>query len=116
MAEIFQCKDRDNVIVICPEDTWQSHIVAEHPEMEGWEAHVKLAIEKPYQIYQDPRHINKRNIYKPFILPKPYHTQYLRVCIEYKKQKFGRLKGYIRSAFPCTGKRKGDILIWEEPL
>lgn len=114
MAEVFRCRDKDNVIIICPEDTWKNHIVAEHPEMEGCEAYVKAAIEKPYQIYQDGRHSNRKNIYRPFILPKPFQTQYLRVGIEYRQKFFGELRGYVRTAFPCQGKRKGDILIWQE--
>ena len=92
-------------------------MVSEHPEMEGCEMIVKTAIEKPYQIYQDGRHANRRNIYKPFVLPKPFHTQFLRVAIEYRKRKITRkLQGYVLTAFPSPTKRKGDILIWEGKL
>jgi len=58
MAGVFRCRDKDNVIIVCPEHTWKNHIVAEHPEMEGCEVYVKAAIQKPYQIYQDGRHSN----------------------------------------------------------
>ena len=109
----FQCRDKDNVAIICTEDNWESHIVSEHPEMKGCEVHTKIAIEKPYRIYQDPRHPNRKIIYKPFILPKPFNTQYLRVAIEYRKRRFGDLRGYVVTAFACSGIRKGDILIWE---
>ena len=115
MHNVFRCRDKDGVLVICTQSTWEKHIIAEHPEMRGNEMCVKAAIEDPYQIYQDPRHANKKNIYKPFVLPKPYHTQYLRVAIEYKKPLFRQLKGYVSSAFACKTKRKGDILIWEHP-
>lgn len=112
---VLDCCDHDGTPVVCDEDCWYNHIVAEHPEMSGCEAHVKSAIEKPYQIYQDPTNINKKVIYKPFILPKPFHTQYLRVAIEYKEKAFGRsIRGYVRTAFSCTNIRKGDILLWEE--
>jgi hypothetical protein len=80
--------------------------------MGGCEVYVQTAIRNPYQIYQDSAGIRKKIIYKPFILPKPYHTQYLRVIIEYKKRPYRRLKGYVLSAFPCENIKKGDILIW----
>jgi hypothetical protein len=109
----FTCQDKDGTEIICTADNWKNHIVSEHPEMGGCEAHVKT-IEKPYQVYQDARNINRKVVYKPFILPKPFHTQYLRVAIEYKKRRFGHIRGYVVTAFSCTGIRKGDILLWEE--
>lgn len=114
-TNIIKCQDKDGNAIVCSNDTWYNHIVAEHPEIRGCEAHVKTAIEKPYQVYQDHRNLQKRSIYKPFILPKPFHTQYLRVVIEYKQSFFGHIRGYVRTAFACTDKRKGDILIWENP-
>jgi len=111
---MFQCRDRDGIVVYCSKDTWYNHIIAEHPDMRGWEAYVKTAIEKPYQVYQDGRHPHIRVIYAPFILPKPYNLYYLRVAIKYRKRAFGKLRGYVSTAFPCVNKRKGDILIWEE--
>ena len=115
MGEI-SCQDKDNVIISCSSDCWENHVVAEHPEMEGWEAYVKTTIEKPYRIYQDGRHPDRKAFYNPFILPKPFHTQYLRVVIKYKKRKFGGVRGYVITAFPCQGTRKGDILIWERQI
>ena len=85
--------------------------------MEGCEVIVKTAIENPYQVYQDGKHANRRIIYKPFVLPKPFRTQYLRVAIEYHKAKItGKVQGYVCSAFACQTKKKGDILIWEGQL
>jgi len=85
--------------------------------MKGCEMIVKTAIENPYQVYQDGKHANKRIIYKPFVLPKPFHTQYLRIAIEYRKVKITRkLQGYVCSAFASRTKRKGDILLWEGQL
>lgn len=111
---MFESVDKDGILVKCTKDTWYKHIVAEHPEMKGWEAYVKAAIEKPYQIYQDGGHPEVRIIYKPFILPSPYNRYYLRVAIRYRRRAFGKLRGYVSTAFPCVNKRKGDILIWEE--
>jgi len=113
---VLQCYDKDGVEIVCTEDNWGNHIVSEHPEMEGCEVHVKTAIEKPYRVYQDPRHPNRKILYKPFILPKPFNTQYLRVAIEYRKSRFRDLRGYIITAFASPGIRKGDILIWEQQI
>jgi hypothetical protein len=107
------CKDRDGVEVTCTDDNWNNHIVSEHPEVRGCEAHVKVAVENPYRIYQDSQHPKRKNLYKPFILPKPFHTQYLRVTIEYRKPRFRDLRGHIVTAFACSGIKRGDILIWE---
>ena len=85
--------------------------------MKDREMIVKTAIEKPYQVYQDGKHTARRNIYKPFVLPKPFNTQYLRITIEYRKRKITReLQGYVLTAFAFQGKRIGDILIWEGQL
>ena len=112
--DVLRCLDKDGVTVICSRDTWENHVVPEHPEMRGCEAYVKATIEKPYQLYQDSKHPNQKVIYQPFILPKPFHTQYLRVAIKYRKRKWGNVVGYILTAFACQNKKKGDILIWEE--
>lgn len=112
----ISCRDKDNFVIVCPEDCWENHIVAEHPEMEGWEAYVKTTIEEPYQVYQDGRHPNRKNFYKPFILPKPFHTQYLRVVVEYRKRRFRGIRGYVITSFPCRGIGQGDILIWERQI
>jgi hypothetical protein len=116
-VETFRCTDKDGITVICAQDTWDNHIVSEHPEMKDCETIVKAAIEKPYQVYQDGKHTAGRIIYKPFVLPKPFHTQYLRIAIKYRKSRItGKLRGYVSTAFACQGKRRGDILIWEEQL
>lgn len=112
----LECQDRDGIRVICTESNWENHVVSEHPELRGCELHVKTTIETPHRIYQDSRHPNRRNLYKPFILPKPFHTQWLRVVIEYKKPLFGDIRGEVVTAFACTGVRQGDILIWQEQI
>jgi hypothetical protein len=111
----LECQDKDGVTVICTEDTWVNHIVAEHPEMVGCEAYVKSAIQSPFQIYQDGTDLKKRVFYTSFVLPKPFHTQYLRIVVEYRKNRLrGALRGYVCTAFACKNKKKGDILIWEK--
>jgi len=113
---IIDCFDKDGIKVVCDEGTWYNHILAEHPEMTGCEEIIKATINNPYEIYQDRIAINKKAICKPFVLPKPFHTYYLRIVIEYDKSKFRGTKGYVRTAFACVNKKKGDILLWESSL
>ena len=82
--------------------------------MKGCEAHAKATIEKPYIVCQDPRHTDRRILYKPFILPRPYHTQYLRVAVKYERRPLKGLRGYVLTAFPCTSRRQGDIVVWQD--
>jgi hypothetical protein len=112
-VNILECKDKDGITIICTEDTWVNHVIFEHPEMQGCETHVKTAIQNPFQIYQDSSDLKKKVIYNPFILPKPFHTQYLRIVIEYRYSNIRGQRGYICTAFACKNKKKGDILIWE---
>ena len=75
---------------------------------------MKAAIEQPYRVYQDKRHLHRKIYYRPFILPKPFHMQYLRVVVEYRERRFSSERGHVVTAFACTEVREGDILLWEE--
>ena len=109
----ISCRDKDGVLITCSEDWWNKHIEAEHSEMKGCESYVQATIQNPYQVYQDARHIDRRILYKPFILPHPFDKYYLRVVIKYEQKKPpSNARGYVLTAFPST-KRKGDILIWQ---
>jgi hypothetical protein len=82
--------------------------------MVGCEALVKATIENPFQVYQDPKHIDGRIIYKSVKFPRWVQPQVLRVIIRYAKLRFKKEKiGYIRTAHASFHSgRKGEILIW----
>ena len=89
--------------------------MGEHPEMKGCDSYVAAAIRAPMEVHQDRSFPTRRIIYKPFVLPKPMHLQYLRVVVEYKHLKLrNRYQGYVRTAFPVSNRRKGDILLWSQ--
>lgn len=113
---LFCCQDKDGRIVFCSNEIWEGHIVSEHPEMKGCETIVQATIQSPYRIYQDAIHPRRRVLYKPFVLPKPFNTQFLRVVIEYKSKRFKGIVGNVITAFSCAGIRQGDILLWENKL
>jgi hypothetical protein len=113
-VEVFRCQDKDGITVVCSKDTWDGHIVAEHLEMKGCEAIVQATIERPFKVYQDKTHLRRRVLYRPFVLPKPFQTQYLRVIVEYRTRRFRNQRGYVVTAFACTDLRQGDVLLWEE--
>lgn len=115
MGNAFECNDKDGIVVVCPEDTWVNHILGEHPEIKGCEECVKEAIGNPYKIEQDADFANRVILYKPFVLPKPYHLQYLRICIAYRKSIFGKTRGCVITAFSARGTKKGEKLVWQKP-
>lgn len=108
----FKCKDKDGIEVICFRDTWDNHIVAEHPYMKGCEAYVKTTIERPYQIYQDPIFLKRNIIYKPFALPIPFNQEYLRIVLEYRKHIFRGMIGKVITAYATRNIKQGDIIKW----
>lgn len=112
----IQCYDKDGTAVVCKRNYWEAHIIDAHPEMKGCEGHVKATIESPYQIYQDSTHPNRRILYRPFILPKPYDRQYLRVAIDYRHRRWKKPRGYVVTAFSSANIKKGDILVWSSML
>ena len=111
---IFRCTDRDGIEIMCTKDTWQNHIVAEHPEMIGCESYVKQTIENPDCVYEDFKYKSTKNFYTSPTLPTQVSYPYLRVSVKYHKNVLGKTRGYVKSAFPCVSKRKGDRLIWEK--
>jgi hypothetical protein len=108
----FKCKDKDGTNVICFKDTWDNHIVAEHPFMKGCEAYVKSAIERPYTVYQDSGSINRLIIYKPYVLPIPFEKEYLRIVLEYKNHIIRGITAKVITAYATRNIKQGDILIW----
>jgi hypothetical protein len=111
----FECTDRHGVRIVCSRSTWDGHIVAEHPEMQGCESCVVQAVEAPQLVYQDRGHPDRRVIYRRFILPEPYQHSYLRVVVDYKKMRLRkRYTGYVLTAFPVENTRKGDTLLWSQ--
>ncbi len=116
MGNIFKCKDKDGVDVVCHESTWNNHIISDHPELKDCENVVIEAIGSPYRIYEDCRNPKRKIIYKPFVLPKPFNTYYLRICIEYHTRMFGGKRGYVVTAFSAQGIKKGDKLEWQQAI
>lgn len=116
MPNIFNGKDKDGHTVVCSRGWWEKHIINRHPEVADWLAHIQTAIQDPYQVYQDRTNLNRKIYYRPFILPPPFSTQYLRIAIQYKQKITGQITGFIVTAFPCSNIKEGDILIWQRPL
>jgi len=108
--------DKDGNRVICSIRWWKKHIICKHPEVTDWLTYIKVTVQDPYQVYQDQVNLNKNILYRPFILPAPFSTQYLRIAIKYKQEKSGKRTGFMLTVFPCSKIKKGDILIWQKPL
>ena len=111
--DLFRCRDKDGIDIVCYRNTWINHIVQQHPEMNGKEILVKAVIENPDEIYQDSTWPDTRNIYNPAVLPEPFDKYYLKICLEYRVNFGGKKRGYVKTAFACLRIKKGDILIWK---
>ena len=109
----FNAVDRDGVSVHCRHDTWARHIVDEHREMEDQQGAVIGAIGNPAYIYQSERYPQRRLLYRPFILPKPFDRTYLLVVIEYRTSR-GQRRGEVVTAFSAFNIKQRDILIWSK--
>jgi len=118
VAALVEAKDPWRQAVTLSEETWEKHIVCEHPEMGAMASRdeilscISQTISNPLYICQDAIHSNRRNFYLPFILPKPYQRSYLKVVVEYRKRWFG-LKGYVRTAYSTTALKPGEKIIWQ---
>jgi hypothetical protein len=112
----FRCSDRDGIVIRCDAKCWKEHILDEHPEMDKCEEYVKGTIENPLKVCKDKYHPNNKILYASPNMPTPISYPYLRVVVKYHKNLLGKVKGYVKSAFPCVSIRKGDEILWEQQL
>lgn len=105
MPDIFDVTDPRGYRVICSEATWQSHILANRPFMQGWEDEVQAAVENPtFGIYQDASH-PERHIYYRLNTKKP---RYIKVVVHFDDEHSGN----VITAFPTDSMKAGEKLIW----
>ncbi len=104
----------NNAPVRCSRRQWSGHIVANHPEMAGHEDAVERTIREPLAVYRSDVDRRRHVFYRPLRLPPPLDLGYLRVVVEYSGESSGRLRGWVVTAFPVIGPKKGEVLIWPE--
>ena len=109
----FEAADRDGVPIRCRHDTWASHIIDEHLEMQDQQGAVVTTIRDPAYIYQSSRYPNRRLLYRPFVLPAPYYQSYALVVIDYRGSG-SRRTGEVVSAYSTANIKTRDILIWSK--
>ena len=91
--------------VFLTEDTWQTHIVTEHPCMAGMEKKVKKALETPDVVYKDPDFESTQNYnLKHNSVKLNSFGQYLKVAVD---ADLGRVKtAYTLEEY----KQEGDLI------
>jgi hypothetical protein len=90
---IFETTDPLNNIISLSSDTWENHILPQHPYLTGDELKVQEVVEKPNIINQDRFFLNTFNYYSIIRSTqlKPF-GDYLKVCVD-------RDSGNIKTAF-----------------
>ncbi|MEP7291481.1 MAG: hypothetical protein ABI835_06840 [Chloroflexota bacterium] len=102
MANIFETKDPRGFKVVCSEEQWNDHILANHSDMEGLEQKVKEAIERPTMgIFEDARHSDRKIYYRK--QPKKF---YIKVVVAFEGD-----SGFVITAFPTDSGKSGEKLI-----
>ena len=105
MANIFEVTDPRGYVVVCSEEIWNSHILANRPFMTGWEEEVKAAIQSPsFGVYQDANRQERQIYYRR-------HTgkqRYMKVVVAF----FEKDSGSVVTAFPTASMKAGEKLIW----
>jgi hypothetical protein len=104
MPNLFEVTDPQGRTIVCTLETWNGHILENHPDMKGYENEVGRAIEAPsLGIYRDSVFEN-RHIYYNRFKRKP---RYIKVVVE-----FGEEVGKVITAFFTDATKSGEKMIW----
>ena len=104
MTNLFETRDPRGLLVICTLEVWESHIVWQHPFMEGREAEVQQAIEHPsLGIFADA-HREQRDVY---YLRRASGVDLLKVVVDFSEE-----TGVVVSAHPRNTPKPGEKMKW----
>ncbi len=108
MTNVFEVVDPRGYKIVCTEDSFNNHILIQHPQMKGREAEIQETIGHPTLgcIYQDANRPS-RNIY--YRLSKNRES-YIKVVVEINQDQTGR----VITAFPTSAPKSGEKLIWPD--
>lgn len=101
----MRLKDKDGRNVVLTEAGWK-HIVAEHPEMEGWLEWVKIALANPHLIFRSTQD-NMCVMYYHFL---PKAKLYVMVVTDWSDD-----PARILTAFPARVPKKGERIYVRKP-
>ena len=115
MAVCIVATDPEGGLVVCHEDTWTEHIVAEHAEMTNRMSWVEETIKEPLAIYASARDTNSKVFHRQYDFGASLGNAMLRVVVRYKKKwVVGRTAGTIITAYAANGPKVGEVLIWPQ--
>lgn len=106
MANHFEVNDPRGRKVVCTLETWQSHILLDHSEMDGCEELVMATIAHG-TIYRDVRK-DYRHVYYRRVKGKGY---YIKVVVEFDDADSGE----VITAFRSRNRKPGERKIWPTP-
>jgi hypothetical protein len=104
----FSVADPRGRKIICSAETWNNHIVANHPSMDGREDAIIATISNPELgfIYQDKFYPNRHIYYRR----QSRGRAYWKAVVEFDDE--DESDGRVVTAFPCDSKKSGELMIW----
>lgn len=105
MPIIFEVTDPRGYTVVCSDEIWNSHILANRPFMKGREEEVKATIQSPsFGIYQDANRQERQIYYRRYTGKQ----RYMKVVVAFIDED----SGTVITAFPTDAMKTGEKLIW----
>ncbi|MBA2277848.1 MAG: hypothetical protein H0W06_08795 [Chloroflexia bacterium] len=83
MEVMLHCVDYRSREVVLTEQRWRDLVIVQHPELEGFESTVELALTTPAFVNHDATHPNRESHYCHSPLPASYAGVYIKVVVEY---------------------------------
>ena len=108
----FETVDVYGVPVSCSHDTWDGHVLGNHPMLAGFQRLAAEALVNPVAVYDSGRRSNRRLFYGEAAQPLPFQERYLLVVAAYDHTLAGTV-GVVVTAYPVDDFLDGDILVWQ---
>ena len=105
-ARLFEVEDPRGKKVFCTNTQWIDHIIPpwrDHAELNGHEAGVREAIEKPLAIYTSAK-VPGREVYYAYSTIGTYTHLYLRIVVE--------PNGFVVTAMHVANQEADEVQLW----
>lgn len=105
MKRRFRVTDPRGIIIHCTNETWEEHVLVNHPDMTGKENEVIEALRNPFMIFADAEKPKERNIY---YLLRTSMVKYIRVVVRL----IGEKSGEMVTAYQADSGKENEKMIW----
>lgn len=108
----FETVDIYGVAVRCSHDTWDGHVLGNHPMLAGLERLAVETLTNPIAVYDSGRRSNRKLFYREALQPLPFQGRYILVVTAHDHSSTGTV-GIVITAYPVNDFLEGDILVWQ---